>query len=413
MKEFRLGWVCSGRTGIAIGVATAFTGSGPLAAALFIGSTANGMVSAIKSGASFGEALMMTVANVAIGAAMGGLGSSVIESIMAAITASVGTTIVSSAMTDSDVTAKGLLTSAVIAAVTAGIVSTVQGKPLLPSKSAGSASQDFAVQEGAKQELQKAEVEESSSLYSSSRGGAGGSSASDSKSAVKLSKGSVDLAELGSGYAVHRVSGEVGWAQVVGDRLPWYVVAFHRAVHGLRNFSFRDSAWLSYVPIVGSVRDAYVNFDEGNYWTASMYAGLAAVEIATLGAGIWLKAGGRAAIGAARATRGVTTADGFLFRGFTVKTPFNIPVQRFGNMSLGRPDFWGARIGTSQFANRTFGAIKPAWNPLTQYTTGVIPKGTPIKFGIIGPQGWRYPGGSFQFIVPSRSVINQSSKLIR
>lgn len=110
--------------------------------------------------------------------------------------------------------------------------------------------------------------------------------------------------------------------------------------------------------------------------------------------------------------RGVTTTDGFLFRGFTVKTPVNIPVQRFGNMSLGRPDFWGARIGTDQFANRTFGAIKPAWNPLTQYTTGVIPKGTPIKFGIIGPQSWRYPGGSFQFIVPSRSVINQSSKII-
>jgi RHS repeat-associated protein len=112
------------------------------------------------------------------------------------------------------------------------------------------------------------------------------------------------------------------------------------------------------------------------------------------------------------AARGVTTADGFLFRGFTVKTPVNIPVQRFGNMSLGRPDFWGPRIGTSQFANRTFGAIKPSWNPLTQYTTGVIPKGTPIKFGIIGPQGWRYPGGSLQFIAPFRSIINQSSKLI-
>src|SRR5690554_1616475 len=50
----------------------------------------------------------------------------------------------------------------------------------------------------------------------------------------------------------------------------------------------------------------------------------------------------------------VTTADGFLFRGFTVNSPFNIPVQRFGNLSLGRPDFWGARIGTSPFANRTF-----------------------------------------------------------
>jgi hypothetical protein len=112
------------------------------------------------------------------------------------------------------------------------------------------------------------------------------------------------------------------------------------------------------------------------------------------------------------AAKGVTTADGFLFRGFTINAPFNIPVQRFGNMSIVRPDFWGARIGTSKFANRTFGAIKPAWNPLSQYTKGVIPKGTPIKFGIIGPQGWRYPGGSLQFIVPSRSVINQSTKLI-
>tara|TARA_Y100001954_G_C15597500_1_gene496274 strand:- start:82 stop:294 length:213 start_codon:yes stop_codon:yes gene_type:complete len=62
-------------------------------------------------------------------------------------------------------------------------------------------------------------------------------------------------------------------------------------------------------------------------------------------------------------------------------------------MSRRRPDYWGLRIGTSEFANRTFGAIKPNWNPLTQYTIGVIPKGTPIKFGIIGPQGWKYPGG--------------------
>lgn len=112
------------------------------------------------------------------------------------------------------------------------------------------------------------------------------------------------------------------------------------------------------------------------------------------------------------AAKSVTTADGFLFKGFTVKAPFNIPVQRFGNMSLTRPDFWGARIGTSKFANRTFAAIKPSWNPLTQYTKGVIPKGTPMKFGIVGPQGWRYPGGSFQFIIDSKSVINQSSKLI-
>jgi RHS repeat-associated protein len=108
----------------------------------------------------------------------------------------------------------------------------------------------------------------------------------------------------------------------------------------------------------------------------------------------------------------LTTADGFLFRGFTVRTPVNIPVQGFGNMSLGRSDFWGLRIGAGRFTNRTFAAIKPSWNPLTQYTTGVIPRGTPIKFGIIGPQGLRYPGGSFQFIAPSRNIIGQSSKII-
>lgn len=94
------------------------------------------------------------------------------------------------------------------------------------------------------------------------------------------------------------------------------------------------------------------------------------------------------------ATKEITTPDGFLFKGFTVNAPFDIPVQRFGNMSLDRSDFWGLRIGTSKFANRTFGAIKPSWNSLTQYSKGVIPKGTPIKFGIIGPQGLKYPGGS-------------------
>lgn len=108
----------------------------------------------------------------------------------------------------------------------------------------------------------------------------------------------------------------------------------------------------------------------------------------------------------------VTTSDGFLFGSITIRAPFNIPVQRFGNMSLNRPDFWGLRIGKSKFANRVFGAIKPSWNPLTQYTTGFIPKGTPMKFGIIGPQGWRFPGGSLQFILKSKDVIKQSTKIL-
>jgi hypothetical protein len=81
-------------------------------------------------------------------------------------------------------------------------------------------------------------------------------------------------------------------------------------------------------------------------------------------------------------------------------------------MSINKPDFWGLRIGTNKFVNRTFAAIKPSWNPLTQYTKGVIPKGAPIKFGVIAPQGVKYPGGSLQFIIDSRMVINQSSNLI-
>ena len=47
----------------------------------------------------------------------------------------------------------------------------------------------------------------------------------------------------------------------------------------------------------------------------------------------------------------ITTSDGFLFKGFTVKAPFNIPVQRFGDLHLNssRGDFWGLRIGTNKF----------------------------------------------------------------
>ncbi len=111
-------------------------------------------------------------------------------------------------------------------------------------------------------------------------------------------------------------------------------------------------------------------------------------------------------------TPSLTSADGFLGRGINVKSPINIPVQRFGNMGVNRPDFWGIRVGSNKTINRVFVAIKPEWNSLSQYTTGVIPRGTPIKFGIVGPQGGKHIGGSVQFIVPSKSVINQTSKTV-
>ena len=111
----------------------------------------------------------------------------------------------------------------------------------------------------------------------------------------------------------------------------------------------------------------------------------------------------------------ITTSDGFLFKGFTVKAPFNIPVQRFGDLHLNssRGDFWGLRIGTNKFINRTFAAILPSWNPLTNYNSGVIPKGTKMKVGIIGPQGLKYLGGSLQFIVHSEEVKKVKSKKIK
>jgi len=108
----------------------------------------------------------------------------------------------------------------------------------------------------------------------------------------------------------------------------------------------------------------------------------------------------------------ITTPDGFLFRGFNINSPFNIPVQRFGR--IGGVNDWGLRLGPNKFVNRTFHAIDAKWgNPLTHYNLGTIPKGAPMKFGLIGPQGWRYPGGSFQFRIDSRYVINQSTQIIK
>lgn len=92
------------------------------------------------------------------------------------------------------------------------------------------------------------------------------------------------------------------------------------------------------------------------------------------------------------------------------------PTQRFGNMKFAELDYWSLRIGSDEVLNRSFNAIKAEWNPLTQYTTGIIPKGTPIKVGIVGPQGGFYggiySGGGIQFRVNSNSVVNQATKIV-
>ncbi|GHV52104.1 hypothetical protein FACS1894181_14910 [Bacteroidia bacterium] len=100
----------------------------------------------------------------------------------------------------------------------------------------------------------------------------------------------------------------------------------------------------------------------------------------------------------------VTSSKGYLFGSIKIKAPINIPAQRFGYLSGVKP--WGLPTGPSKLGGRTIYAIKPEWNPLTQYSRGVIPKGTNIEIGIIGPQ---YPlyhtGGAIQFMVNSDEVI--------
>ncbi len=104
--------------------------------------------------------------------------------------------------------------------------------------------------------------------------------------------------------------------------------------------------------------------------------------------------------------------EGFLFGSVAIKAPFNIPVQRFGAMSIGGESAFGLRTGTSPFLARTFSAITPKMNNLTNFTIGTIPKGTGFRIGITAPQGLKFPGGFLQLQVKPRLVINQTTKLV-
>jgi RHS repeat-associated protein len=137
-------------------------------------------------------------------------------------------------------------------------------------------------------------------------------------------------------------------------------------------------------------------------------------EMSNFQRGLSIGLGGLGAIGSLGAgARLSTTKEGFLSRGFNIKAPFDIPVQRFGDVNPTVVKPWGLQVGPSLFINRTFVAITPEFNKsLTLYTTGVIPAGTPIKFGIIGPQSIRHLGGLLQFNVQSGKVANQITKEI-
>ncbi len=166
-------------------------------------------------------------------------------------------------------------------------------------------------------------------------------------------------------------------------------------------------AWLRSLPVLDIGADIH-DFYAGQTTSGRVYSpgewGLKGVSTALFAAAVY---------GEVSAKIPITSTDGYLFGAkLNIKAPFDIPVQRFGRMNLGRADFWGLRIGKGEIANRLLNAIKVEWNPLTNYTEGIIPKGTPINVGIVGPQGLRYPGGSIQFTVPSRLVEQQSSTYI-
>jgi len=162
--------------------------------------------------------------------------------------------------------------------------------------------------------------------------------------------------------------------------------------------------------------DTWQEFRNPEYWEkgtafgATLFAGGALTRVGSVGTS------GRMLGSVPKSTvpYPCTTKDGFLFKGFTVKSPINVPVQRFGYIDPSAPNYWGLKIGSNLHINRTFAAIWPEWNTLTIYTTGVIPKGSLMKFGVIGPQKpfWKYPGGSLQFIIQSKYVINKTTKTL-
>lgn len=109
----------------------------------------------------------------------------------------------------------------------------------------------------------------------------------------------------------------------------------------------------------------------------------------------------------------LTDVEGYFIMPLNIKIPFNLRVQRFGRIKIRELDCWGPRtFGTSQGAARRFNAILTEWNSLTQYTKGTILKGTNIKFGLTGSQGWKYPGGLYQVEIESKLVIDKVSTML-
>jgi RHS repeat-associated protein len=160
------------------------------------------------------------------------------------------------------------------------------------------------------------------------------------------------------------------------------------------------------IGIASALASGANNLIKGNGQQRGQVLGeVAGAFVGSKGLGLSLRATGSA-------MRAAATAEGFLIGSLSVKAPFNIPVQRFGAMSIQQQSAFALRTGSSPFLARTFNAILPQWNNLTNYTLGTIPKGTGIRIGFTAPQGLKHPGGFLQINVEPRLVTNQTTKLL-
>lgn len=82
----------------------------------------------------------------------------------------------------------------------------------------------------------------------------------------------------------------------------------------------------SMTPVIGPLLRSGDRLNEGKYLLSVLEFGVALLDVATWGYASSYTVSSRIA------SKSITSTNGFLFRGITMKAPFNIPVQRFGNM---------------------------------------------------------------------------------
>jgi len=118
----------------------------------------------------------------------------------------------------------------------------------------------------------------------------------------------------------------------------------------------------------------------------------------------------------------ITNGQGFLMGSVSVRIPFAIGVTRYGGIACSATaaaQHWAVRfpafISSNPALTRSLLAIMPQWNNMLRITNGVIPKGTQVQVGIVGPQAWPgyfYPGGWIQILVKSGEVIKETTQCL-